>query len=319
MRRNVSHAFSEGALRAQEPLIQSYIDLLIHRLGECAQAGEDVDIMRWYNYATFDIITDLSFGEPLYCLRDNQYHNWVNLVFSSIKVNARLTVWNSYPLFKVYDIAKAIITRNMPNVAEIRREFGEKTRDKVGARLEKGEDARPDFFSFFIKNQKKDSKSLTREEMDSNAILFLIAGSETTATALSGSTYFLLRDPERYAKLAHEVRSTFKELSEITIEEVNKLEYMIACLKEGIRHYPPVPAGFPRIVPTGGNEIAGHYIPEGTKVSVTQHATYHSARNFKDPDSYVPERWLGDERYKDDNKDAYSPFSFGPRNCIGKK
>lgn len=66
VRRNLSHAFSDKALRAQEPLIMSYVDLLIHKLSSFAEKGGEADIMRWYNYTTFDIIADLSFGEPLY-------------------------------------------------------------------------------------------------------------------------------------------------------------------------------------------------------------------------------------------------------------
>jgi len=46
---------------------------------------------------------------------------------------------------------------------------------------------------------------------------------------------------------------------------------------------------------------------------------YTSARNFKNPSSYVPERWMGDERYADDNRAALQPFSFGTRDCVGKK
>jgi cytochrome P450 len=46
---------------------------------------------------------------------------------------------------------------------------------------------------------------------------------------------------------------------------------------------------------------------------------YHSERNFKDPELFVPERWLGEERYKDDKRSTLNPFSFGPRNCLGKK
>jgi cytochrome P450 len=45
----------------------------------------------------------------------------------------------------------------------------------------------------------------------------------------------------------------------------------------------------------------------------------HSERNYKDPELFVPERWLGEERYKDDKRSALNPFSFGPRNCLGKK
>jgi cytochrome P450 len=72
MRRSLAHAFSDNALRGQEPLVQQYVDLLVQRLGEQESEGEPVDIMRWYNFTTFDVICDLSFGEPLYCLRDNK-------------------------------------------------------------------------------------------------------------------------------------------------------------------------------------------------------------------------------------------------------
>jgi len=66
-----------------------------------------------------------------------------------------------------------------------------------------------------------------------------------------------------------------------------------------------------------GNTITGRYVPPGNLIGVSQWACYHSTSNFKDPDKFVPERWLGEERYKDDRKDAFKPFSHGPRNCIG--
>jgi cytochrome P450 len=170
-----------------------------------------------------------------------------------------------------------------------------------------------------VKSQERETKKILRAEMDSNATLFLAAGSETTATTLSGSTYLLLSNPDKYAKVVREVRKRFKSANGITVEEVNKLEYMIACFSEGLRHYPPVPDGFPRLVPVNGNRISGHYIPGGTAVSVSQYAANHSEHNFKDPEAYVPERWLGDEKYRDDKREAFNPFSFGPRNCLGRK
>jgi len=56
-----------------------------------------------------------------------------------------------------------------------------------------------------------------------------------------------------------------------------------------------------------------------TAVYMSQHAAYHSTRNFAEPDSFIPERWLGDERFADDERAGFQPFSFGPRNCLGKK
>lgn len=49
------------------------------------------------------------------------------------------------------------------------------------------------------------------------------------------------------------------------------------------------------------------------------YAAYRSRRNFKDPDAYIPDRWLGDPRFATDERDVFHPFSFGHRNCIGKR
>lgn len=46
---------------------------------------------------------------------------------------------------------------------------------------------------------------------------------------------------------------------------------------------------------------------------------YRNPDNFTLPESFIPERWLGDERFVNDKKDAFRPFSHGPRDCIGKK
>ena len=45
----------------------------------------------------------------------------------------------------------------------------------------------------------------------------------------------------------------------------------------------------------------------------------HLSSNWTDPFEFVPERFLGDERYRDDNQGSLRPFVVGPRDCIGKK
>jgi cytochrome P450 len=317
MRRNLSHAFSDKALREQEPLIQKYVDLLVHRLGEHAAESKPVDIMRWYNYTTFDVICDLTFGEPLYCLRDSKEHKWVQLVFGSIKAIGLLSTRVKYPLLAYWDKLQTLFT-NTANINAARVAFFNLAHDKVARRLDKGTD-RPDFFSYITKSQESEAKAISRDEMDSNAILFLGAGSETTATILSGVTYLLLSNPHTYTRLVHDIRARFDRLDQITLDEVNSLDYMLACLQEALRMYPPVPTGFPRVVPPAGDRISGHYIPGGTSVYVSQHAANHSDRNFRAPQRYVPERWMGGEEWAGDRREAMQPFSFGPRNCLGKK
>lgn len=69
----------------------------------------------------------------------------------------------------------------------------------------------------------------------------------------------------------------------------------------------------------GGNTICGRYVPENTVVTVTQWAAYTSERNFKNARSFRPERWLGGGEWSGDDRKAFQPFSFGPRNCIGQR
>lgn len=300
--------------------MQSYVDLLIHRLTELSEKGEEVDIMHWYNFTTFDIIADLAFGEPLYCLRDSQEHKWVGMVFQNIKGIPTITIRNKYPLFRLYDRLRNLFIDTNASV-RARKDFFTMAQARVTARLEK-ETSRPDFFTFILQNQDKQNLALTRADMDVNAVIFLVAGSETTATTLSGTTYLLLRNPPAYARLVAEIRSAFKDSKDITIDAVNDLPFLLAALQEGLRMYPPVPTGFPRVVPGEGQEISGKWVPGGTAVYMSQHAANHSVRNFAEPEVYAPERWLEGERpgkYGRDRREVVQPFSFGPRNCLGKK
>jgi hypothetical protein len=98
--------------------------------------------------------------------------------------------------------------------------------------------------------------------LQANSSSVLIAGSETTSSMLSGVTYLLLTNRDAYEKVAHEVRTSFNSESEITLTSVNRLTYMLACLNEAMRLYPPVPFGMPRFVPKGGAKVSGEFIPE---------------------------------------------------------
>lgn len=91
----------------------------------------------------------------------------------------------------------------------------------------------------------------------------MIAGTETTATLLSGLTYELLMHPDIMKKLVAEVRSAFTTSEEISMEAIAKLPYMKACISEAFRMYPPVPVGLPHLTPADGSTICGHFVPPG--------------------------------------------------------
>ncbi|GAD95590.1 hypothetical protein PVAR5_4236 [Paecilomyces variotii No. 5] len=310
-RRLLSHGFSDSSLRGQEPIIKSYIDLLIRRLHERSVNGQLLNLVSWYNFTTFDIIGDLAFGESFNCLDNSDYHDWVKLIFANSKFSAYINVARRLPGTKF--LVKLITPKRVFAQKEWHRQM---SREKVMSRLEKSNE-RPDFYANIIKHHGTE-KGLSVEEMISTGATLIVAGSETTATVLSGVTYLLLKNPRVLEKLQNEVRSAFSSEEQINFDSCNKLEYCLAVLTEALRVYPPVAPGLPRIVDPQGDMIAGNWVPGGTIVSVPHLAAYHSERNFTDAEQFIPERHLGDPRYANDNTMVMQPFSFGPRNCIGR-
>jgi cytochrome P450 len=84
-RRILAHGFSAQSMAKQEPLIRGYVDLLFQRFREFSDAGMPIDLTKWYNFATFDIIGDLTFGEPFGCLESSTFHTWVAMIFENFK------------------------------------------------------------------------------------------------------------------------------------------------------------------------------------------------------------------------------------------
>ncbi|KAH8883169.1 cytochrome P450 [Thozetella sp. PMI_491] len=312
MRRIFSHAFSDKALRDQQVLFTQYIDQLVDKIRRdvAADTNREFDAVRLYNFTTFDIMADLTFGEPLGLLKTSSYTDWVRSIFEGMKVAAILQIVFDHPtlawLFRIFA---------PPSIQKAGRLHYQHSAQRVDNRL-KAQREQPDIWNLVL--GQPEGRRLTVAQMYANADLFMLAGTETTATLLSGLTYYLLKNPEKMKKLVEEIRS-FKSEDELTVDTLPKLKYLAACVEEGLRCYPPVPqSGALRLTPEGGNVICGEWVPGKTRLMVPQYPAYMSPTNFKDPESFVPERWLSGSDYDSDRREALQPFSLGPRNCIGK-
>ncbi|KAF6240618.1 hypothetical protein HO173_001289 [Letharia columbiana] len=310
----ISPAFSERAMREQESLIMGYIDLLIQRLKAQIQGPNkgEVDLVRWYNFTTFDIVGDLALGEPFGSLESGEYHFWISNIFRGIKTTNILAIGNAYP------IIGALIScafRLSPKAGEARQRHREYSKVALQRRMAKKVEKK-DFMSYILR--RKDESGLTDDELNENASILILAGSETTATLLSGATYYLLTNKVALDKVCDEVRGAFQSEGNITFASVTRLPYLNAVIEESLRLYPPVPSTLPRRTLAQGNVIDGHFVPGNTTVGVNHWSAYRSKDNFRDPETFVPERWLDDPVYANDQRAVLQPFAIGPRNCIGK-
>ncbi|KAF2419582.1 putative toxin biosynthesis cytochrome P450 monooxygenase [Tothia fuscella] len=305
-------AFSERALRGQEPIFKIYTDGLIALLdkGKATLENPDAtnDFVKAFNWTTFDIVGHLTFGEPFGCLRDAAYHPWVSMIFDNIKSGSFIQAIKYYPvLSRLYAllIPKSLLKKRADHEAF--------THTKVSQRMEKDSEM-PDFFSY-IENK----GTLSRLEIDLDCGTILIAGSETTATTMSGVVYYLCRTPRAMQRLQDEVRSSFEREDDITSLEVGKLSYLTACIEEGLRMYPSIPTGLARrLEGAEGLTVSGYFVPLGTVVSVAQYSAYRSPTNFVNPNDYCPERWVGAPEFEHDCREVVQSFGLGARNCIGQ-
>ncbi|KAK8128105.1 cytochrome P450 monooxygenase [Apiospora sp. TS-2023a] len=335
LRRVMSHGFSAQSselhfpttsFSSKQSLIQRYVDLLMQRLRErCNQGQTALDMTQWFNWATFDIVGDLAFGEPFGCLEQASYHPWVSIIFESMVTMSKISMLLRFgPVGKL--LAMCIIPRSMAKKMD---EHNELSAMKVEKRLAL-ETERPDLIGKMVSGSQKlgatwltrtfwrRRQEMTRHELVSNAGILIIAGSETTASLLCGATYLLAKNQHILQKLQAEVRSSFNNETEIDLISTQKLKYMQAVLDESLRYFPPAVGALPRVTVPEGDQIAGRFVPGGTRVEVLQWALFHDPTYFHKPDEFHPERWLGDVEFKNDALAGVTPFSVGPRNCIGK-
>ncbi|KAL8921895.1 MAG: hypothetical protein Q9208_005499 [Pyrenodesmia sp. 3 TL-2023] len=297
-RRILSPAFSERAVRQQEGILKQYTDLLVKKLDEQILSQEKpavtLDISRWYNYTTFDTIGDLMFNDPFHSLEDSADHPWVAAIFAGLKFGVLTTAFHHFPPMS------AVVDRIMPrSLLDKARQHFVWAQQKISRRIE-NKTTRPDFMTYILGNN-EGKERMTRDEIDSNGAFLILAGSETSATTCTSSTFFFLKNPAVYEKLRKEIRDSFKSMDEITIQAAAKLPYLHAVITEALRLHPTGAVAVPRLVDRPGVVVSGHEIPVG-------------------PNTYVPERWLpgADPKYDGDRKEAYEPFMVGPRNCLGR-
>jgi len=298
-------------LEEQQPLISKHIDTLIKQLSVSEGPQNMCD---WFNFVSFDIIGDLALGQSLGCLENGKYHPLARHLIGAFKAGILMSSLNRYiPLSRLKFALRCAIPKR---TIQQNKSFLVNLSEQVSKRLE-STTTRPDFISYMLKDDKNDL-TMTKMDIQANVAVFFIGGSESGASLLAGTLFYLLKDSARMAKAVHEIRSTFANENDINFKTVSQLPYTLACLEEGLRVSTPTPFGIARRT-TEPTVIADELVPANTSVSVPQWAAWHSAENFSRPNEFIPERWLDDKEFAGDSKNGFHPFSVGPRNCMGKK
>jgi cytochrome P450 len=157
--------------------------------------------------------------------------------------------------------------------------------------------------------------AMSDDEIRSEALTFLLAGHETTATALTWTWYLLATHSAVRQRVREEAVAVLGDRTP-TIADVSRLNLSRMAIEESMRLYPPIWA-VPRQAVTD-DEIGGYRIPAKCTVCLCPYVTHRHPAVWERPDEFDPERFTP-ERSAGRPKGAYFPFLGGPHQCIGNE
>ena len=173
---------------------------------------------------------------------------------------------------------------------------------------------RTDVMAMLVAARDEDGQPMTDDEIRDELVTMLVAGHETTATALSWVVHRLLQNPDVLAKAQAEVAAVTGNGpagSELTAEQIAEFAYLDAVIKETARLNPILPTVARYLeAPT---RIGDCDLPAGCVVSPCIYLTHRRPDVWPQPETFKPQRFVGRRA------DPYTffPFGGGLRHCLG--
>jgi cytochrome P450 len=168
-----------------------------------------------------------------------------------------------------------------------------------------------DLLATLLEMRDDEGNGLGDDDIRNELITFVLAGHETTSSALTWCWYLLAKHPAIEARLHRELDAVLGSRPP-TLDDVAQLRYTAHIFDETLRLYPPA-AAFGRR-PLTDVTVGGYRIPRGASVFLSPFVTHRNPRYFRDPDAFVPERWEDEPP----PKFAFFPFGGGSKMCIGE-
>lgn len=201
--------------------------------------------------------------------------------------------------------------------AERRRKVVWDLADGLIAKRAAGDRSRLDLLSLLLEARDPDTgEALSHDEVRDEALIFLIAGHETTGSTLAFTLHLLGRHPEVQDRVRDEVQAAGEDPSGTL--NVEALPFTTAVVNESLRLYPSAHTVVRSAVEE--TEVLGYPVAEGGIVAVSIWAIHHRPDLWPEPDGFEPDRFTrsGVGHHAGGVKYSHLPFGGGPRSCIGE-
>ncbi|XP_076029305.1 cytochrome P450 6k1-like [Oratosquilla oratoria] len=316
LRSIISPAFTSGKLKSMFPLMEDKCKKLVEYLKE--HRGQSLEMKALFSRFTLEVIATCAFGIKCNFLEDeNDPFALATQQFSQpsfVQGLKYLLVGTAPWLMHLFNIR--LFDSSVEILAAFARE-SLKTREITGRR---GDflDLMMDAMRETKQNGGKGKYAVTEETIICQAVLFLIAGFETTATSLAYTSYVLANHPEVQQKVREEVQLLLKTHGEIDYQLVAEAKFLEACFNECLRLYPALPVTERMCVKDYTIPGTDLRIEKGMCLGIPIYTLNRDPELFEDPDSFKPERFLPENKTSE-KVFAFQTFGQGPRSCIGMR
>jgi cytochrome P450 len=185
----------------------------------------------------------------------------------------------------------------------------------IERRRRQPDEERFDFLEMLIDARDRENDApMTNKEMIDEVMTLIVAGHETTASALTWTWYLASQHPETVAALEAEADLASSD-EPLGLDAAESLSYTHKVIQEALRLYPPGWLFTRRTI--AADELGGFPIGPRTDVFICPYLLHRHPDFWPDPETFNPERFAGADA-EERHKFAYIPFSVGPRHCIGE-
>ncbi|XP_047982500.1 cytochrome P450 71A8-like [Salvia hispanica] len=167
-----------------------------------------------------------------------------------------------------------------------------------------------------VYNDKTADACVDRDSLKAIILDVFVGGTDTISTAMEWTMSELLRNPTLMEKLQLEVRGIVKQNQEITDDDLRKMHYLKAVIKEAMRLHPPVPLLVPRLA-SKDVQVKDFDISAGTIVMINAWAIGRDPVSWGEPETFMPERFLNSSIDFKGLDFELIPFGGGRRGCPG--
>ncbi|WP_323769148.1 cytochrome P450 [Antarctobacter sp.] len=301
-RRIIDPAFEGGRLRETYPAMWDAAQAALDRL--TAKAGQMVEIEEIASHAAADVIFRTLFSIPIEDATAQQ-------VFHEFRAYQRTQpILNLAAFIPVPRWVPRFFRRDTKAAARrIRALITRLTEDRLAA-IETG--TAPDDLATKIMTtpDPETGQRFTTQEMVDQVAIFFLAGHETSASALGWALYLMATHPDWQDRVAQEAQA----LRGCDFSDVSKLRVSRDVFREALRLYPPVPMMVRET--TCPERFRDRDIPKGSQMVLSPWHLHRHEGLWENPDGFDPGRWQT-ENGKTCGREAYIPFSAGPRVCTG--